>query len=78
MTFTPGIDTVDDVQTIRDNIMAKLTLLYVTTEKTVEGNSTRKQAIVDLEKLKVACDTFLLTESVGQADTSVTVPYFVR
>ncbi len=78
MEFIHGIDTVDQVKTIRDNIMAQLEKLYIVTEKTIEGNSIKKTAIMDLEKLKSACDDFLLQESLGQGDTSVTQPYWIQ
>lgn len=78
MEFIHGLDTPEKVQALRDDIMAQISKLYITTSKTVEGNAWIKSKVIDLEKVKNDCDTFLLQEILGQPDTSVVRPYYIR
>lgn len=77
MEFIRGLDTVEEVKNTRQKCFDRLQELYITTEKTVEGNSIKKEAITKWEDIFEACNRFLIENDLEQGDTSVTQPYWI-
>jgi hypothetical protein len=81
MYFIQGLDSVEDVKAIRDNVKALLLQGTVTIEYTVQGNDFRKAQTVlpkDLPVLLQECNDFLIEHFLGVPLANATTPFIFR